>query len=137
MCVYVCTAMMSDRIRKFLKSAGCSVVLCNNMTEMIVGVVDSARKHTLIYTHYVYIYIYIIYMVNRDVVIVVVVGAGVYTALGRNWQMARDDYDSSVRMLDRIVRANCYWPETMDSWRIHYYNYIYIYYILNSIIRVP
>lgn len=57
MCVYVCTAMMSDRNRKFLKFAGCSVAICNNTMGMIAGVVGGARKNT--HTLYVCVYIYI------------------------------------------------------------------------------
>lgn len=73
-------------------------------------------------------------MVNRDVVVVVVivVGAGVYIALGRNWQMAWDDYGGGgreVRMLDRIVQANGSRPGTMGSRRIHYIIIIILYII--------
>lgn len=69
-------------------------------------------------------------MVNRDaVVVIVVVGAGVYIALGRNWQMAQDDYGGGggVRMLDRIVQANGSRPGTMGSRRIHYIIIIILY----------
>lgn len=71
------------------------------------------------YTHkYTHTHTHCIYMVNRDVV---VVGAGVYIALGRNWQMARDDWrrpDAGPYCASERISAG-----TMGSRRIHYYNY--------------